>query len=245
MGPMSNDFTIRMDGPVAVMTWAHEEQNRFTTPFLTGVCDAWEALARDDSVRGVVVTAAQERYFSTGIHLEWLMTEGASAPGGIQAFLDSLHRVLLLAAGFPKPMVGALNGHAVAGGAILAACFDFRLMRNDAGFVRLPEVQIDIPFTPGMIALFKDTLPPASFRDLALTGERVTNERAKEMGYVDELVPISELVPRAVALAGKLGSVNLGTYASIKRGLRQRVIEAMEQGDPPAYRMAAKALGGG
>lgn len=242
---MTSSLHIHRDGPVAVMTWAHEEQNRFTTPFLTEVCDAWEALAADDGVRGVVVTAAQERFFSTGIHLEWLLGEGASGPEGVLRFLDALHRTLLSAVGFPKPMVGALNGHAVAGGAIVAACFDFRLMRADSGFVRLPEVQIDIPFTPGMTALFQDMLPPASFRDLALTGDRVTNERAKEMGYVDELVPASELVARAVALAGKLGAVNLTTYASIKRGLRRRVIEVMERDDPPAYRQIARAMGGG
>ena len=74
-----------MPGSVAVMTWAHEEQNRFTTDFLGEVCDGWEALAADDTVRGVVVTGAQERFFSTGIYLEWLMAEAAKGPEAAQA----------------------------------------------------------------------------------------------------------------------------------------------------------------
>jgi len=236
---------IKRDGAVAVMTWRHEEQNRFTTPFLTEVCDAWDALAAQDDVRGVVVTGAQEKFFSTGIHLERLMAEAVADRGSVLVFLEALRRALVTATGFPKPLVGALNGHAVAGGAILAACFDYRLMRDDYGFVRLPEVQIDIPFTPGMVALFKDLLPAASFRTLALTGDRVTGAQAKAMGYIDELVPAAELVPRAVALAAKLGAVNLGTYATIKRSLKRGVLEVLERDDPPMLRRAAAAMTGG
>ena len=235
---------IARHGTVAVMTLRHEEQNRFTTPFLTEVCEAWDALAAEDDVRGVVVTGAQEKFFSTGIHLEWLMAQGSTNPGAVLVFLEALQRALVTATGFPKPLVGALNGHVVAGGAILAACFDYRLMRDDYGFVRLPEVQIDIPFTPGMVALLQGMLPAASFRDLALTGDRVTGAQARAMGYVDELVPAAELVPRAVALAAKLGAVNLRTYAAIKRSLKRGVLEVMERDDPPMLRRAVAAMVG-
>ncbi|MFH2008481.1 MAG: enoyl-CoA hydratase/isomerase family protein [bacterium] len=237
---------LRLDrsGPVAVMTWNHEEQNRFTTPFLEEVCEAWEGLAEDDEVRGVVVTAAQERYWSTGLHLPWLLAEAAGDPSRVAAFLELLHRVMLLAVGFPKPLVAAINGHAIGGGAILAACCDYRLMRDDVGFVAVPAVKLSIPFSPGVVALLRDILPPASFRTLAYTGERVTSAEAHELGFVDELLPPGELLPMAVALAAKLGAAKSATYAAIKRELRRHVLHVMRHDDPPALKRTLAAVTG-
>jgi len=238
-------LNIETTDGVAVMTLNHEEQNRFTTPFLVELARGFRELAADDAVRAVVVTAAQEKFFSTGIHLEWLMGQGLLDPQSLKAFSAALNRVLMGATGFPKPLVAALNGHAVAGGAILAACMDFRLMPPDRGFVRLPEVQIDIPFWPGMTALFKDILPPAAFRDMAYTGDRYTSAQAHDLGFVDELVPIENLLDRARELAAKLGGSNIATYAAIKRELRRHVLQIMRDEDPKAAEALFKTLTGG
>lgn len=228
------NLSIDIADGVAVLTMRYEEQNRFTTPFLEELNEALAGLAADDAVRGVVVTGAQEKYFSTGIHLEWLMGQGLADVQHVRRFTQTLNRTLIEATGFPKPLVAALNGHAVAGGAILAACMDYRLMPPDRGFVRLPEVQIDIPFWPGMTALFQAILPPASLRDMAYTGDRFTSAQAHEMGFVDELVGADALLDRAVALAARLGQSNARTYASIKRELRRTVLELMRTEDPKA-----------
>lgn len=236
------NLNIETTDGVAVMTLSHEEQNRFTTPFLEEINAGLAELAADDLVRGVVVTGGHEKYFSTGIHLEWLMGQGMADIQNVLRFTKTLNQTLLDATGFPKPLVAALNGHAVAGGAILAACMDYRLMPPDRGFVRLPEVQIDIPFWPGMTALFQAILPPASFRDMAYTGDRFTSAQAHEMGYVDELVEAEGLVARAVELAGKLGQSNTRTYAAIKREMRRRVLDIMRTEDPKAGEALVKSF---
>jgi len=228
------NLSIETTDGVAVLTLSHGEQNRFTTPFLREISAGLTHLAADDAVRGVVITGAQEKFFSTGIHLEWLMGQGLADLENVRSFTRALNQTLLDATGFPKPLVAALNGHAVAGGAILAACADFRLMPPDRGFVRLPEVQIDIPFWPGMSALFQAILPPATFRTMALTGDRFTSAQAHEMGYVDELVEADGLVARAMDLAGKLGQSKTPTYAAIKREMRRHVLEIMRTEDPKA-----------
>lgn len=237
-------LSIETADGVAVMTLHHEEQNRFTTPFLNEIVAGLAELAADEAVRAVVVTAVQEKYFSTGIHLEWLMGQGLLDPQNLKTFSAALNRALMDATGFPKPLVAALNGHAVAGGAILAACMDYRLMPPDRGFVRLPEVQIDIPFWPGMTALFKDILPPAAFRDMAYTGDRYTSTQAHELGFVDELVPVENLLDRARELAAKLGGSNTRTYAAIKRELRRHVLRIMRDEDPKAADTLFRTLTG-
>lgn len=241
---MENLSTETTDG-VAVLTMSHEEQNRFTTPFLKEISATLTELADDDAVNGVVVTGGQEKFFSTGIHLEWLMGQGMADIQNVLHFTQALNQTLMDATGFPKPLVAALNGHAVAGGAIFAACMDYRLMPPDRGFVRLPEVQINIPFWPGMTALFQAILPPASFRDMAYTGDRFTSAQAHEMGYVDELVPSEGLLARAVELATKLGQSKASTYGAIKREMRRRVLDIMKTEDPKAGQALVRSFEGG
>jgi enoyl-CoA hydratase/carnithine racemase len=228
------NLNIETTDGVAVMTLSHKEQNQFTTPFLQEINSGLADLASDRAVRGVVVTGAHPKFFSTGIHLEWLMGQGMADLKNVVLFTKTLNQTLLATTDFPKPLVAALNGHAVAGGAILAACMDYRLMPPDRGFVRLPEVQIDIPFWPGMNAIFQAILPPASFRDMAYTGDRFTSAQAHEMGYVDELVDAEGLMARAVELASKLGQSKTRTYAAIKREMRRHVLHLMRTEDPKA-----------
>jgi enoyl-CoA hydratase/carnithine racemase len=225
-------FSIEKQGSVAIIYWAHEDQNRFTTPFNEANIAALKELEADPSVTGVVITSKNEKFFSTGIFLEWMMAQGAKGYEFIKPFPHSLHELMITVTAFGKPLIAAINGHAVAMGCILAAMMDYRLMRDDKGLVRLPEVQIGIPFWPGMTAVFKDIMPAASFRDMALHGDKYTGKQALEMGYIDELVPPENLVSRAVELAAKLGQSNLETYATIKRVNRAGVLHIMKTEDP-------------
>ena len=227
-------ISVVKEGPVSIMTMNHEEQNRFTTPFMQEIIACLMELENDAGALGVVVTGAQEKYFSTGLHLEYLISQGTKDLRLLREFLSLVNQLCILTTGFKKPLVAAINGHVVAMGCIFAACMDYRLMREDFGFVRLPEVQIDIPFWPGMIAIFKDIVPPKSFRDMAYIGDRFTSRQAKEMGYIDELYPKDRLLPAAVELASKLGIANTDTYTIIKRDLRHKVLESMKNDDPKA-----------
>ncbi|MCZ7582798.1 MAG: enoyl-CoA hydratase/isomerase family protein [Deltaproteobacteria bacterium] len=161
-----------------------------------------------------------------------MMEQGAKDPALVGAFLKTLNRVLIESTGFAKPLVAAQNGHTVAGGFILAACMDYRLMRADRGFIRLPEVQINIPFWPGMTALFQAILTPQTLRTMFLTGERFSSQQALEMGAVDELCDAEKLLPRAIELAEMLGRSESATYATVKRGMRAHVLRVMREEDP-------------
>src|SRR6185369_10462166 len=111
--------------------------------------------------------------------------------------LRLMGRVLVL----PVPTVAAMNGHAFAAGGMLALAHDFRVMRADRGFFCLPEVDIQLPLAPGMTALIKNRLSPQAFRDTILTGARIGGADAQARGIVDEAVPGSEVLTRAIARA--------------------------------------------
>jgi len=227
---------------VAVIWWNHEEQNRIATDFVRENNACLDELEKDDSVRGIVITGRQEKFFSTGIYLEWLAATAAGDPEAVHEFFRILLELNLNLTRFSKPIVAAINGHAVAMGCILAAFMDYRLMREDRGFVRLSEVQVDIQLWPGMIAIFQDILPGKSFRDMLYTGDRFTAVQAHEMGYVDEMCSKAELVPKAVELARKLGASKKETFAGLKRANRKRVIDIMKNEDPKAIVARADEL---
>jgi enoyl-CoA hydratase/carnithine racemase len=227
-------LTIEKINSVAVMKWRHQDQNRFHTPFMTEVIDQLTRLAKDDSVTGVVVTSRQEKIFTTGLYLEWMLEQAQKTPLAAREFMEAIHRFMLVVTEFPKPIVAAINGHAVGLGVVITACMDFRLMRADYGFIRLPEVHIDIPFWPGMTAILREVMPEKSFREMTYTGDKFTAENAHAMGFIDRVCAPEELLPEAIALAAKLGKGARRTYATIKKDSRSRVLDIMKKQDPLA-----------
>ncbi len=228
------DLNMHPDGGVAVLTMNNKGENRFSPELMAELLSALDALAQNDDARAVVLTGGDPKFFSNGLDLEWLGAHATDmkAIGGYLATMNALfHRWTL----FPKPTVVALNGHTFAGGFFLAAHLDFRLMREDRGWCCMPEVQINIPLLPGMVAICQAVMPPQSFRQFYYTGQRFTGQQAKAMGFVDEVYPEDELLPQAIALAGKLGMAKTVTYAEMKRRIRQDVADIIEHEDPKYF----------
>ncbi len=225
---------IEKEGPVAVMVWQHETQNRFTTDFNNAIFATLDELAADRAVRGVVITSGVEKFFSNGLHLEWMMQTAMTDKGKVLEFLKTLNTFMLKVTAFPKPLIAAINGHATGMGMIITACMDYRYMLADRGFLRLPEIEINIPFLPGMVAIFREIAPPPTFRDMTFNPQKYTADMAKACGFVDRVCAADELRPAAVETAKKLGSYEPATFAAIKLGARAKALEIMKTEDPPA-----------
>ncbi len=242
---MSDLLRIEKEGVVAVMYWQHAPQNQFNDVFLQEIVDALKEIEADRSIKALVITSGVEKFFSTGLALEWLMQTAATNPPAILDYFILLNEFMVTVTGFAKPVIGAITGHCVAMGAIIGACMDYRFMTNERGFVRTPEMEINIPFLPGMNAILKEIMPPASWRDFAYTADKFTGEQAMAMGYIDKLCPPDELLPTAIEFANKLGGFKMSTYAAIKRENRRLSLDIMKKEDPDAIRnFVAKFTGG-
>jgi len=125
------------------------------------------------------------------------------------------------------PTVAALQGHVFAAGAMLALAHDQRVMRAERGFFRLPEVDIGIPFTPGMSALIAARLPVRTAIESMTTGRRYGGEEAAAAGIVDEAVAEAEVLPRAMARAAALAGKDPGTLRTIKQRLHEPALSAL------------------
>ena len=173
------------------------------------------ALDQVEAVEGPValVTTGAGKFYSNGLDLDWLMGAGDGTAG----FLDDVHRLLGRVLGFGAITVAAVNGHAFAGGAMLAAAHDYMVMREDRGYWCLPEVDLGLPLTPAMYAVVAAHLPPSTLREAALTGRRYAAPEAVAAGIADQAVGEADVVERAVALAAGLAEKNREVIGVHKR----------------------------
>ncbi|MBI5572098.1 MAG: enoyl-CoA hydratase/isomerase family protein [Desulfomonile tiedjei] len=219
-----NIVDLKKEGDVFVLTMRSGE-NRFNRIFIDAMNEALDVVEKSDGAAALVTVGGEDKFYSNGLDLAWLSGDGQpEAPEFIKAVLRFLGRLMA----FPMPTAAAMNGHAFAAGAMLALAHDFRVMRSDRGFFCLPEVDINIPFAPGMTALIKSRMTPTVFRTLLLTGARIGGAEAKEWGVVDEAVPAEQVLPRAVAYVAPLTGKNRHTYRAIKRGMYAEALALLE-----------------
>lgn len=197
-----------VDGEVVVLTFNHGSVNALDLELLTALPDALAA-AGDAPV---VLTGAG-RCFSAGVDLKRIVEGG---PAYVEEFLPALSTAVLAVFGHPRPVVAAVNGHALAGGCVLAAACDVRLMSG--GTIGLTELAAGVPFPTVPLEVMRHATGPAVNR-LVLTAQRLDPGAAHDIGLVDEVVT-EDLVATAVRTAAGLGTTPAGVYALAKRQLR-------------------------
>jgi enoyl-CoA hydratase/carnithine racemase len=194
-------------------------ENKLNRELLDGVNAALDEVERSEGP-AALVTIGEERFYSTGLDLGWLATQGGP---GINEFLADLHLLLARLLAFPMATVAALNGHAFAGGAFVAFAHDFRVMREDKGFVCMPEVDLAMgqPLTPGFYAVLDARLPRATIHEMLLTGRRYNASEALERQLVSATAPEAEVLSRSIDIARGLAAKHRATFAALKEGLYQ------------------------
>jgi len=216
-------FDLRREGAVFILTLQGGE-NRFNRPFIDGFHRALDEVEASTGP-AALVTTGQEKFYSNGLDLDWMAGDGAAEGFGfVRGVMQLLGRLLAL----PIPTAAAINGHAFAAGAMLALAHDYRIMRADRGFFCLPEIDIHIPFAPGMTALIKERFGPALLRDMLLTGARVGGGEALQRSIVDDAVPADEVLARAIARVTPLAEKDRNTMGAIKRGLYAEALRLLE-----------------
>ena len=189
---------------------------------MTEVADALDEVLAEPGPKALVTTATG-KIWSNGLDLEW-MAEHA------EEFLDysaAVHELLATFVELPVPTVAAIQGHAFAAGALLALAHDLRVMRADRGWFCLPEVDISIPFTPGMMALISSRLSPQVAQVAATTGRRYGGEEALAAAIVDVAVPAESVLPTALELAAPLAGKASDTLGTIKQRMHAGVLAAL------------------
>jgi Delta3-Delta2-enoyl-CoA isomerase len=221
--------SVERSGDVTVLRLTADE-NRFNPTMLDAIEAVLDEVEAEDGP-GAVVLTGEGKFFSNGLDLDWM---GSAPPGGAEELLRRVHALLARLLAFPTATVAAINGHCFAAGAMMAAACDARVMRADRGFVCLPEVDIGLPFTPGMTALLKARLPAAAAHEAMTTGRRYGGDQALAAGIVDEAVPEDRVLEAAIERAAALATKPRATLGAIKRNLYADALAALTADAQPA-----------
>lgn len=220
-----------LDEKVAVLTM-NSGENRFNLSFLDEFMDVLDEIEQATDADALVVRSAHEKIFCNGIDLDWLMpfvqAGDFEAVKNFRYKFNAFLRRLLL---YPMPAIAAINGHAFAGGAIMCCCFDFRFMRSDRGFFCFPEVDLGIPFWPGMVAMVKKAIPHYKLDEMYYMGARVTGAQCEEHHIVVKACPIDELMDEVLAFAKGLNKKR-AFYSAQKERMNADIIRIIDEIDP-------------
>ncbi|MGW7339687.1 enoyl-CoA hydratase/isomerase family protein [Streptomyces sp. NPDC054808] len=201
-------------------------ENTFTPDWIHEVNAALDE-ALDSPATGLVTTAGA-RHYSNGLDLSWLTANPGKADSCLQEVEELLARILLL----PIPTVAAVNGHAFGAGAMLALAHDVRIMRSDRGYFCFPEIDIPLPFRPGMAALIQAKLPVQTTVESMTTGRRYGGDQALAAGIVQHTETSEQLLGQALRLLSDNGDKHPGTLHSIKAAIFGSVATALTGPDP-------------
>lgn len=202
--------SLSRDGDVFILDLGDGE-NRFNPAWIGAVNSALDEVEAAPVPRALITTAAG-KIWSNGLDLEWM----GENPAEINPLLADVHGLFARILELGVPNVAALQGHTFAAGAMLALAHDKRVMRADRGFFCLPEVDINIPFTPGMSALILAKLPVNAAHEAMTTGRRFGGTEAAEAGILDEAANLDQLLARSIELVGPLAKNDPATLSKIK-----------------------------
>jgi len=240
-------FTYTIDDGVVLLTM-NSGENRFNPDFLRDLNDVLDSIEAEDA-RVLAVTSAHPQIFSNGIDLDWVLPVlSASDTKSFYAYLSGMNALMKRLIFFPMPTIAAINGHAFAGGAVLCCCFDFRFMRSDRGYFCLPEVDLGVPFLPGMIAVLKKAMPVSTLEELQYTGKRLTAGECVSRGIVHTACSHETLMDETSAFARTLKK-RREVIAEMKLVMYPEVIHAIDVEDPKKieagwHRWFLNAVGG-
>jgi enoyl-CoA hydratase len=199
---------------VAVLAADRPPANAIDLAFLDETIAAVQRFAGDPP--RALVLAGRPGFFSAGLDLKLVPTYG---PEDRRHMVAAINAMALAVFELPCPVVGAITGHAVAGGLVLALCTDLRVA-SSAGRYGLTETQVGIAYPQAAIGIVAAELAPHAARRLALAGELVSASDCLDLGLFDELAEPDEVLPRALELAARLAAFSPEVYAQTKHDLR-------------------------
>lgn len=212
-------INVERDGDVAIVQLERGKVNALDLELLLAISETM----RDLSEAGAVVVTGAGRAFSAGVDLRRIVDGGAAYA---EEFLPALSDAFLAIFDCPRPVIAAINGHALAGGCVIAAAADLRLM--SAGTIGLTELMVGVQFPTVPLEIARHAFGPSASL-LALTAATYDADEALRLGLVDEVVSPEELLPIAISKAQVLAGYAPHVYAATKEQLRREARRRIDE----------------
>ncbi len=209
---------------ITVLRMAHGPVSALDLELLTALGDRLETLEAMDY--GPIILTGSGDAFSAGVDLWRVVDEG---PTYLDEFLPALDRALSGLLSIARPVVAAVNGHAIAGGCVLTCACDYRIMAEGSGRIGVPELKVGVPFPAVALGTLRAAVPASRLRELIYAGRTYGPAEARQVGLVDELSEPGHLLDRAREVAGELAAIPAETFQVTKRQLTEPVLTLIDR----------------
>lgn len=210
----------------AVVTMNHGKVNAMDLEFCLELDNQLQKLQDSSDSKAVVITAP-EKVFSAGVDLVRLIEEDENY---LDEFLPSLTNLFKTAFNFPKPLIARVNGHAIAGGCVLACACDYRVIHPRAR-IGIPELRVGVPFPTSGLEIMRFTAVPHSFRQIVNNGKTFAGDDAIAAGLGDELSTPEDSLDVSLKIASELSQIPHSVFAHTKRHVRSIATDRIKSGE--------------
>ena len=213
----------RDEGGILVLEINRPPVNALDVETLDALSDAIEGAEDADAV---ILTGAGAA-FSAGADLQRVFEASAAE---IDAGIVALQRCFEALFVFPRPLVAAVNGYALAGGAVIACAADRRIASDDAGLIGAVELKAGVPFPAWALEIVRHAVNNSHVEEVIYFGRSYSPADALRIGLVDEVVPAADLMAKATKRARELANVPRETFRLTKHSLRRWTTEVARRG---------------
>lgn len=210
---MNNTIQIERHGSTAVIILNRGTTNAINPELLDDLTASMDDFKDDDSVHSLILTGNNEKFFSIGFDLPAISRMTRENFAG---FYETFNRFCIELFTYPLPTIAAMKGHAVAGGCIISLCCDYRYIAEGKKYMGLNEIKLGVPLPHPNDCILKNLVSMQNYRDIMYFGDYYLPEDLYRMGLVDDILPMTELIPRALQQARSLGSLNRAAFRIMK-----------------------------
>ena len=212
---------VESAGGVATVVLERGKVNALNAAVVEELSATFAAILRDPAVSAVVLTG-HGKFFSFGFDIPEFLSYSKEDFTAFLTRFASFYRDLFV---FPKPVIAALNGHAIAGGCMIAIACDRAMMAEGSAKISLNEIGFGSSVFAGSVEILQFRTGPGA-ADVLYSGAMYSPVEAQRIGLIDEVVATA-LFDRAREIAAELGSKRPAAFASLKSLLRKPVADAV------------------
>jgi enoyl-CoA hydratase/carnithine racemase len=221
----------REDG-VATVTLSRGKVNALNEAVVAQLGSCFRDLEADAGVRAVILTGAG-KFFSFGFDIPEFLSYAKS---DFERYLRSFTEVCTYLFTFPKPIVAAVNGHAIAGGCMLATACDYRIMVTGKARMALNEITFGASVFPGSVAVLRCCVGHRNAERILLSGAMYSAEEAWQLGLVDQCCSADGLADAALSAAREFAQKDSRAFRSLKGLLRGPIAEEIRRREGESIR---------
>ena len=215
---MKDRIQIRQeqDSGVTTLQMQHGKVNALDTEFCHALTARFKELRASDTRASIITRTGTT--FSAGVDLLRILDGGVDYA---RAFAPAVTKLFEVVFDFPKPVIAAVNGHAIAGGCVLACAADNRIMVSGSWRMDLPELLVGVPYPTVAVEILQLIIPPQYLQELIYSGATMRSEEILKKGLVNELVKPVQLMDRARSIAQRFADIPAPLFAQTERQIRQ------------------------